>query len=590
MGPNVRPGQGGQRGERLVGGDTGTLLTPEQIAAVKGSSYLEDYLKFLSKPPSRDTNTQEDYESIISFNSNLRILKKLAERRGVGRPPRDSISQFTESLQSEFAPNTFSSRELEEFAKVDKRKRELRAEWEPKYLKKDQDKVTDKIGFPRPETLVAPDPSFLAARGIRSSGQRVIIKRSGREEPFGTKEVKAIIEAERKRKVQRKVPLVHPHQPKIDVRTGKFTPRKPSPTTTQERINARKAGEPKYEKQARAALDRATTPERRISIKNRLELLRRTNGREGQVGHDDIFVLDRLRVLRQEQSEVSDRTAALRRRVKEGSQRARANILEERAGGIADRDSRAFAIQQARKKRNEDIREARKDKRKARNDALRSRGKLPPLAEDFVEENSQFDVRGADWTKGLTEKERRARGFNLGGGVPGSGNLDTVPAMLTPGEFVVNKEGTRKNRIALQAMNRGKKVRNLQDGTPPETPGIGGGVLILSRASQFALNGFNQAAQIMVPSLQGFANAVTLLNQAAQSIEALNIPDTIQITVAPIQHSVNINGAEALAQIEPAIIDLVTAQIHKAIGESINTITGETQERHSDFLRGKNFA
>jgi len=43
--------------------------------------------------------------------------------------------------------------------------------------------------------------------------------------------------------------------------------------------------------------------------------------------------------------------------------------------------------------------------------------------------------------------------FNRGNIVPGSGNTDTVPAMLTPGEFVVNKEATQKNRPLLEAIN-----------------------------------------------------------------------------------------------------------------------------------------
>ena len=30
--------------------------------------------------------------------------------------------------------------------------------------------------------------------------------------------------------------------------------------------------------------------------------------------------------------------------------------------------------------------------------------------------------------------------FNQGGVVPGTGNQDTIPAMLTPGEFVVKKD------------------------------------------------------------------------------------------------------------------------------------------------------
>ena len=45
-------------------------------------------------------------------------------------------------------------------------------------------------------------------------------------------------------------------------------------------------------------------------------------------------------------------------------------------------------------------------------------------------------------------------GFNKGGKVPGAGNSDTVPAMLTPGEFVMSKGAV--NMIGadkLMAMN-----------------------------------------------------------------------------------------------------------------------------------------
>jgi TP901 family phage tail tape measure protein len=46
--------------------------------------------------------------------------------------------------------------------------------------------------------------------------------------------------------------------------------------------------------------------------------------------------------------------------------------------------------------------------------------------------------------------------FNTGSLVPGTGNTDTVPAMLTPGEFVINKEATAANLPLLQAINGGK--------------------------------------------------------------------------------------------------------------------------------------
>jgi len=44
---------------------------------------------------------------------------------------------------------------------------------------------------------------------------------------------------------------------------------------------------------------------------------------------------------------------------------------------------------------------------------------------------------------------------NQGGTIPGSGNTDTVPAMLTPGEFVINKKATRENLPLLRAINDG---------------------------------------------------------------------------------------------------------------------------------------
>ena len=47
--------------------------------------------------------------------------------------------------------------------------------------------------------------------------------------------------------------------------------------------------------------------------------------------------------------------------------------------------------------------------------------------------------------------------FNDGDIVPGTGNTDTVPAMLTPGEFVINKEATAANLPLLQAINNGQQ-------------------------------------------------------------------------------------------------------------------------------------
>ena len=56
-------------------------------------------------------------------------------------------------------------------------------------------------------------------------------------------------------------------------------------------------------------------------------------------------------------------------------------------------------------------------------------------------------------------------GFARGGKVPGSGSKDTVPAMLTPGEFVLNKGASSSlGSTVLNALNSG--VQYLHDGGP----------------------------------------------------------------------------------------------------------------------------
>lgn len=53
------------------------------------------------------------------------------------------------------------------------------------------------------------------------------------------------------------------------------------------------------------------------------------------------------------------------------------------------------------------------------------------------------------------ETQMRLPGFATGGWVPGSGNYDTQPAMLTPGEFIVNKKAAQENSGLLNSINGG---------------------------------------------------------------------------------------------------------------------------------------
>jgi TP901 family phage tail tape measure protein len=60
------------------------------------------------------------------------------------------------------------------------------------------------------------------------------------------------------------------------------------------------------------------------------------------------------------------------------------------------------------------------------------------------------------WGGGYSTETTIPKRFNTGNIVPGNGNTDTVPAMLTPGEFVVNKKSTAANLPLLHAINNGE--------------------------------------------------------------------------------------------------------------------------------------
>ena len=88
------------------------------------------------------------------------------------------------------------------------------------------------------------------------------------------------------------------------------------------------------------------------------------------------------------------------------------------------------------------------------------------------------------------EVTKKIGGFNKGGQVPGKGNTDTVPAMLTPGEFVMSKGAVDQIGVGnLMAMNKAgggtnkpKMMKFAGGGSVPDVPGppgSGKGVIVL---------------------------------------------------------------------------------------------------------------
>jgi len=80
----------------------------------------------------------------------------------------------------------------------------------------------------------------------------------------------------------------------------------------------------------------------------------------------------------------------------------------------------------------------------------------------------KFDQNKNQWMDGYEVARMFWRGdiakMNSGGSVPGVGNTDTVPAVLTPGEFVVNSGAASRNMGLLQNINNGSNVAKYNRG------------------------------------------------------------------------------------------------------------------------------
>ena len=111
---------------------------------------------------------------------------------------------------------------------------------------------------------------------------------------------------------------------------------------------------------------------------------------------------------------------------------------------------------------------------------------------------------------GTTSLQPPAQEFNKGGQVPGSGNKDTVPAMLTPGEFVMSKGAVEQYGIdTMEGMNAAAGGTN----EPKEIrPGFRGG----------GLAGYGGGGPIQSNKLFGYSGGGEVVEEKKDSGPKLN--------------------------------------------------------------------
>lgn len=223
-------------------------------------------------------------------------------------------------------------------------------------------------------------------------------------------------------------------------------------------------------------------------------------------------------------------------------------------------------------------------------------------------QQSQFGFGGGFGNDAFQLAAGRVFGFAHGGAV----GTDTVPAMLTPGEFIVSRSAAQANMPALQRMN--KTAYRANGG--PITAGAGGTIVLapdsISALTQFnksfgdavngfatpiqqlntaveglsnfgrsigdlttSLGGFNTAASGLAERIQPFSDAAAKL---AETLSNVNIPSTIQIqTQARVE--LLINGAQTIAAIKGDTANEVAKQVMAQLEPKIREVIGQMPAR-----------
>ena len=171
-----------------------------------------------------------------------------------------------------------------------------------------------------------------------------------------------------------------------------------------------------------------------------------------------------------------------------------------------------------------------------------------------------------------------------GGNVPGAS--DTVPAMLTPGEFVMSKGAVQKHGIGyMKSLNRGR-IPGFNRGGLVGRGAVqykhaggdvsgGGGVLSLDPTRvQEVLDGFNSAFASSLDAIVGpFSGISQNLGRVADAFGSMTM--THQFS-GELSLSVNISNKDAIIEaVKTGITPELSSLIERQVNESINAIQGK---------------
>lgn len=184
----------------------------------------------------------------------------------------------------------------------------------------------------------------------------------------------------------------------------------------------------------------------------------------------------------------------------------------------------------------------------------------------------------------------RGKGFNRGGFIPGynkGGNVDTVPAMLTPGEFVMRKQSVDKygqkfmndiNLSKVQLANGGGMMG--MGGSKKSVSGtsrVGGASQDLEKAAKLATDsivaGFTKGSEMVKQAIQDALSAESIGQQLA-SVLGQSLRENLSATSIEMKGNmgvdVNLTGPGAMGDISSTTQDNIKNTLATALTSIFN--------------------
>jgi hypothetical protein len=173
-------------------------------------------------------------------------------------------------------------------------------------------------------------------------------------------------------------------------------------------------------------------------------------------------------------------------------------------------------------------------------------------------------------SQGMISNYYRTRGYNSGGFV--ANGTDAVPAMLTPGEFVMNRGAVQNNGLsALNSMNKGAsyfkrggfvggKTQYLENGGSVNGSGSDSGLLAVF--DNFIGN-FSNVFDNIVKSFSGIQNS---LNELTQKMSGFTMQHTV--TVEGLISVGGLNLESIKQELSTSIGQMVAEEVKKVMNDN----------------------